>query len=417
MATYPGDPRARLELAVCAILATGAIKRKRETLIGKTAVCWLNGNSHDTAPHHVIDTLNEKLHIDRHEIKVVKHFPEQYLIFFANSCAYHRAVHHREVPHRGRVFNFEPWTERRGAAESMLEFHHPQLRHPLHRGPLPCQDRTRTYDLWAWCANPSKIPKKVLLTISDPDGEQDGYKGGYDYKLHIHLDVVEDLSFNDGLGGEGHRKPRHEFLWNYGAPDSLREQCCGQGHDDRHGHDYRPRRDDHGDHDDNFHRGVRRQRGQSSWGRMTRCRGAVEDYYNTNRHRGHSGCNWALSPSPGDGGKEGAGGGGTQRRQASGRHGRRSAPARRSPSPTHLSRFRVRTPLLMTPANHQKRAASWTCLQQRKVGCQYLHQWDWEVLRRNQKRERFRMKATCSHSIHEYGRDRDPGATRESAQE
>ncbi|TKV97975.2 hypothetical protein SEVIR_9G528501v4 [Setaria viridis] len=122
MATYPGDPRARLELAVCAILATGAIKRKRETLIGKTAVCWLNGNSHDTAPHHVIDTLNEKLHIDRHEIKVVKHFPEQYLIFFANSCAYHRAVHHREVPHRGRVFNFEPWTERRGAAESMLEF-------------------------------------------------------------------------------------------------------------------------------------------------------------------------------------------------------------------------------------------------------------------------------------------------------
>nr|TKW05844.1 hypothetical protein SEVIR_7G202800v2 [Setaria viridis] len=141
------------------------------------------------------------------------------------------------------------------------------------------QDCTRTYDLWAWCANPRKIPKKVLLTISDPDREQDigdlrhnrprGYKSGYDYKLHIHLDIVEDLSFNDRLDREANREPRREFLWNYGAPNSLGERRRGQGHDDRHGREYRPRKDDHGDHDENFHRGVRCQRSQSSWGRMT----------------------------------------------------------------------------------------------------------------------------------------------------
>lgn len=85
------------------------------------------------------------------------------------------------------------------------------------------QDRTRTYNPWAWLSNPSKIPKIVLLTITDPDRElasgddvelfhdpPRGYKGAFDYKLHIHLDVVDDLSFFGGRGGgDGHnRKPR-----------------------------------------------------------------------------------------------------------------------------------------------------------------------------------------------------------------
>uniref|UniRef100_K3XSD2 DUF4283 domain-containing protein n=1 Tax=Setaria italica TaxID=4555 RepID=K3XSD2_SETIT len=98
MASYPGDPRARPELAICAISTTGAIKHKREELIGRTVVYWLNDNSHNTALHHIIDAMEEKLHI----------VPR---------------IHHREVPQRGRTFNFKPWIERRGAAESMLEFH------------------------------------------------------------------------------------------------------------------------------------------------------------------------------------------------------------------------------------------------------------------------------------------------------
>ncbi|CAN6309920.1 unnamed protein product [Urochloa humidicola] len=114
-----------------------------------------------------------------------------------------------------------------------------------------------------------------------------GFKGAFDYKLHIHLDVVEDLSFFGGRGGgDGHnRKPRREFLWTYGAPDSFGERRSEQSHDNRATRDYRPRRD-RDDHDDNFNRGVRRHRSQSSWGRMTRCRRGVEDCYSSTCYRG-----------------------------------------------------------------------------------------------------------------------------------
>lgn len=76
MGTYPGDPHARPDLMVCAITATGTMMHKREALIGKMVVCWLNGNIHDTGTHHVADSLEEQLHINCHKNKVVKHFPE-----------------------------------------------------------------------------------------------------------------------------------------------------------------------------------------------------------------------------------------------------------------------------------------------------------------------------------------------------
>nr|XP_034603213.1 uncharacterized protein LOC117863543 [Setaria viridis] len=325
MAAYPGDPRARPDQAFCAVTATGSIKRRREALVGRSAICWLNGNSHDTGTHHVVEALEEQLHINRHEVRVVKHFPEQYLVFFSDCRAYNRVLHHRGIRNRGRVFNFEPWSEGRNAVESKLEY---RVRLRIEGMPVHAwseavaaqvigqhcaihfveeqsrrQERTRTYDLWAWSSNPSKIPKKVLLTVTDPDREQQpidvprnlvemhldpprGFKGAYNYKLHIHLDVVEDLSFLHGRGGGGghYRKPRREFLWNYGAADSLGERRSGQGHDDHTGRDYRPRHD-RDDYDDNFQRGVRRHRSNSAWGRMTRCRGTVDDCYSSNRYR------------------------------------------------------------------------------------------------------------------------------------
>nr|TKW33222.1 hypothetical protein SEVIR_2G218800v2 [Setaria viridis] len=199
MAMYLGDPRVRPELAYDAISVSRPIKRKRESLIGKMAVCWLTSNSHDIGPHHVVDILEEQLHISRHEVKVVKHFPEQYLVLFYDSRAYHRVLHHN-FRNKGRVFNFEAWIERRDTVETMLEYR-------VRRASRAC----RTYDLWSWSSNPSKIPNKVLLTITDPDRElaanemhhepPHAAKGAFDYKLH--LDVVEDLSFlHDGDGGD-----------------------------------------------------------------------------------------------------------------------------------------------------------------------------------------------------------------------
>lgn len=256
MAAYPGDPRGRPEWARCIIKATRDIKRRRDELIGATAVCWLNGNSDDNNPHHVIEMLQDKLHINHRDATVVKHYPEQYLVFFSDNRTCNRVIDRGSIHNRGRVFNFAPWTERRYAGESKLKF-----RVRLHIESLPVHawkesvvaeiigeqcaihyveeysrrcDRTKTYDLWAWCADPTKVPKAVLLTITDPDSEPSNqhydflhdpaadYKGAYDYKLKIHLAVVEDLLFLHG-GGRGappNRKPRREFLWSYGALDS-----------------------------------------------------------------------------------------------------------------------------------------------------------------------------------------------------
>lgn len=56
-ARYPGDPRARPAHGYGAVIATGDIRRRRDELINRTAVCWLGGNSHDTEPYHLSDAL------------------------------------------------------------------------------------------------------------------------------------------------------------------------------------------------------------------------------------------------------------------------------------------------------------------------------------------------------------------------
>jgi hypothetical protein len=96
------------------------------------------------------------------------------------------------------------------------------------------------------------------LSFTHPDSNFDerprGRKGKYDYILHLHLGVVEELSFHDGWGGRSttpNRKPRRAFLWNYGRPDSLGERRSDQRHDNIDARDYRPRRDRDDDYDDN----------------------------------------------------------------------------------------------------------------------------------------------------------------------
>jgi len=66
-ARYLGDPRARPARAFCAVSATGAIRRRRDELIHRAAVCWLNGSSHDTEPHHLSDALRCKLNLHQDE--------------------------------------------------------------------------------------------------------------------------------------------------------------------------------------------------------------------------------------------------------------------------------------------------------------------------------------------------------------
>lgn len=247
MAAYPGDPRARPERVDCAISASGVIESKRDDLVGKTVVCSLDGNSHDSEPRHVVEALAERLGIRDRRFQVLKHFPEQYLIIFSSSQDQQAVLHRNRINHCGRVFTFEEWNEQRYGTVTRWGFH---LRLRLEGIPVHAWDegvaaqiigshcaihfleeetslrrRTRTFDLWAWCSDPNKVPREVWLTITDPDSgvvvhpvRPIGIKHGLLYKVLIHMEVIEDLSFTLGGGGGPGRKRRRVMEWHYGVP-------------------------------------------------------------------------------------------------------------------------------------------------------------------------------------------------------
>jgi hypothetical protein len=91
-------------------------------------------------------------------------------------------------------------------------------------------------------------------------------------------------------GGPPNRKQRREFVWNYGAPNSLGEK---RGHTETFrgretvrrdwGHD-----DDEGDFQRDRRSGNRRHRSLSGWARSSRCRGGMDDCYSSNDKHRHS---------------------------------------------------------------------------------------------------------------------------------
>jgi hypothetical protein len=253
MAAFPGDPLARPVRVDCAISASGAIEAARDELVGKTVVCSLEGNSHDSEPKHVEEALSERLGIRDRRFQVLKHFPEQYLIIFSSSHDQQLVLHRSRINHRGRVFTFEAWNEQRYGSVTRWGFH---LRLRLEGIPVHAWNekvaalligshcathfveeessfrrRTRTFDLWAWCSDPCLVPREAWLTITDPDSgvavhpvRPVGIKHGLLYKVLIHMEVIEDLSFSLGGGGGPGRKRRRVMEWHYGVPDHLGER-------------------------------------------------------------------------------------------------------------------------------------------------------------------------------------------------
>jgi hypothetical protein len=117
-------------------------------------------------------------------------------------------------------------------------------------------------------------------------------KAGHVYTLRNHIEVVEDLSFLCGRGARGapNRKQRREFVWSYGAPDSVGEKRehaeTFRGRETvRHdwGHD-----DDDGDFQHDRRSGNRRHRSLSGWTRSSRCRRGMDDCYSSNDKHRHS---------------------------------------------------------------------------------------------------------------------------------
>ncbi|XP_066395263.1 uncharacterized protein [Miscanthus floridulus] len=329
VARYPGDPRARPDRSYCTVTATGSIRRRREDLINKAIVCWLYSNSYDTEAHHLGDAIRGRLHLRHEDIQIVKHYPEQFLIIFFQPANREQLLDRGVISEGGRDFHFTPWSERRNAVNTNWEF---RVKVRIEGIPVHCwaedvaaralgrscamhfleektcrRERTRTFDLWAWCCNPYDIPKEVL-TVTEPDRELPptlipllqapprhdkpvDLKRAHVYTLRNHLEWVEDLTFLQGhgrAGGPMNRKPRRELVWSYGVPDSVGERPPGRRGDDRgRGFGHHQRRDDYDHGSRNY--GIRRHRSVSSWARNSRCRGAMDDCISSNRWRGGRG--------------------------------------------------------------------------------------------------------------------------------
>jgi hypothetical protein len=323
-ARYPGDPRARPSRAFCAVSATGSIRRRRDDLISKAVVCSFDGNSHEVDTIVAGDMLREKFNLCHGQYQLVKHFPEQFFIIFPDARTKQWAIDRRSVSYRGREFHFGDWSEESYARKTSWEF---RVKVRVEGIPVHCwgeevasralgrsctihyvqersrrRERTRSFDLWAWCSDPCEIPKEVWLTVSEPDSElppistplplvgahhaePTDLKKGHVYTLRNHIEVVEDLCLIHGRntrGGPMNRKPRREFVWSYGVSDSAGEKR--ERSVEFRGRETMRRDWDHDDDEDfhqHRHQDTRRQRSLSGWARSSRCRGGVEDCYSS----------------------------------------------------------------------------------------------------------------------------------------
>jgi hypothetical protein len=137
------------------------------------------------------------------------------------------------------IFHFGDWSENSYARETSFEF---RVKVRVEGIPIHCwgedvaaralgrscaihfvqessrrRERTRSFDLWAWCSDPCDIPKEVWLTVTEPDSElpsvdipltlagshhegPSDLKRGHVYTLRNHIEVVEDLTFIRGRG-------------------------------------------------------------------------------------------------------------------------------------------------------------------------------------------------------------------------
>jgi hypothetical protein len=221
-------------------------------LVGKDVVCSLEGNSHDLEIYHMRDAIRSQFNLGFGDFQVIKHYTEQYLVIFSDPQNWERATRQRSIVDNGRVYKFAPWDETREAVHANLELRvHARIEGislPPHAWGADVaekilgkscaihyveehtrrREKTRTYDLWAWCSDPCKIPTEVWLTITDPDMEPPpvdiplshdavhhdpptDIKHGLVFRVLPHVATIEDLSFireNGGPGGPPNRKRR-----------------------------------------------------------------------------------------------------------------------------------------------------------------------------------------------------------------
>ncbi|XBH76742.1 hypothetical protein VPH35_103332 [Triticum aestivum] len=298
-----GDPSVRPEEGHVVITTTPEMEAQAAGLASLAAVVWLGGTRPSVSAAIFRSAIAKQFSIDRNLLRVVPHYPEDFFVRFDFQ-------HHRDTVTAGParfsfnspdlgVLDIHVTNWRLSAhAEQVQAYHHVHL--CLENVPLNAWDDRvaaqilgpKTFlhyfdvatvqredatalKLWAWSADPNKIPKVQWVTFTSGPGAAGSSfsptpavgRQGIEKRVIVHLDIHEDYSpdANDQFPRRAHPD---KFTWYYGVVDGERrirdrrvpakDRCREDNARDRREHD-RDRDDD------NNRRGRRGDRRSSSW--------------------------------------------------------------------------------------------------------------------------------------------------------
>ncbi|KAM0923516.1 hypothetical protein ACQ4PT_005497 [Festuca glaucescens] len=318
-ATMPriGDPSLRTAEGHVLVMASAASGLVASQLTNQAAVVWLGRGRPKVNAAEMSQAIHDYTGVDQKLYRVVPHFPEDFFVSFDHQ-------HHRELLTKqpGRFSHGEldihacPW--RLNAHTDVIDFYHhvhlciegvelndwtddiaaqilgpKTVFHYFDIATLMKEDAT-ALKLWAWSADPNKIPKVQYVTVvPKPDVGNGGASStvgrrGLVRRAIIHLDLHEDYT-PDRDGRPPRQVITNTFDWILGVIDGeqqVRDRAKTPSRSFRD--DDRDRRDEDRDRRrDDDDRGRRRDTSRQSWSdRLFRSRSRAATRRMEDRDRG-----------------------------------------------------------------------------------------------------------------------------------
>ncbi|KAI4994031.1 hypothetical protein ZWY2020_008394 [Hordeum vulgare] len=241
-----GDPVLRPAEGHLVIVSTADMDAQAANLSNLAAVVWLGGNRPSVSASIIRDAVASSAGVDRRFIMVVPFYPEDFLIRFDYP-------HHREMataaPGRFSYYSSDFGNLDIHIAKWRLNAHADIVQANFHvhlcienvQGPntflhyfdiasAQCEDAA-TLNVWAWSADPNKIPKPPAASAPNSlVGRQ-----GLQRRVVVHMDLMED--FSPDADGSVPRRPRTlpPLQWRLGVVDGESRSRARQETDDHHG--------------------------------------------------------------------------------------------------------------------------------------------------------------------------------------
>lgn len=283
-----------------------AIEQRAEMLTTRALVVKDEGVLGVSSKEELKEAIIHHFNLREYELEVFQNYPEHFLVIFRSEEARNLVFARGRLVEGPFDFRFRLWNVDLHGDRRLLPFHvkisleglplHAWFEevaakvvgdacaiHHVDRATRRRED-LRAFVCWTFCQDPNSIPQVVYLTLVRRAGQQTpeaqvrfsrprGMQRGHVYRIFIHTDSVEDLSFYHypahELMAEGSIQMRR-FSWQFGLmdgnldDDELRPQVypCRPAQE--------PRRD-HGYDDDDEDRARRHPRTREIISRVTHC--------------------------------------------------------------------------------------------------------------------------------------------------